>query len=332
MFNQEQAVGALPWWRLARQFAVVSLAGLLLAEAVCRYALGLGDPPLVIRDHACGYRFAPSQSVHRFGNRVSYDHRSMRGRHSAVPANNAYGVLVVGDSVLNGGSLTDDADTAGALLNDMSIQIGGRHAAFRNLSAGSWAPPQQLAYLRTYDTGPLDSVVFVLSSHDATGRHVGDSTPFPTRRPWLAAEELVFRYLFQYHHHFLDPEKGWQAAAAGVPEEIAASSDPSAVSCWCLKEICGLCRNRKLPLAVVLWPTRAEVEARTWDKLCHAITDVLAREGVAWVDLMPQIRHQADSVDRPYRDNIHPTVAGQRILAGGVMQAAFLALGEAKAY
>jgi hypothetical protein len=58
----------------------VALGLLLLAgaELFARLGLGLGAPPLVMEDAACGYRFVPNQSVHRFGNAVSYDSDSVR--------------------------------------------------------------------------------------------------------------------------------------------------------------------------------------------------------------------------------------------------------------
>jgi hypothetical protein len=57
-----------------RVLAAVLLFLLLLAgaEALARFYLGLGDPPLTIRDPDIEYLFAPSRCYVRFGNHVCY--------------------------------------------------------------------------------------------------------------------------------------------------------------------------------------------------------------------------------------------------------------------
>lgn len=304
-----------------RRLTVVVIAAAIIAEVVCRFGLGLGDPPLVVRDPHCGYRFAPSQTVTRFGNTISYDQRSRRGRSHEVDSERTIEVLLVGDSVLNGGALTDDADTADSLLNGLGFTVDGKRAVFRNLSAGSWAPPQQLAYLKAYGVGEAQAIILVLSSHDALSRHTGPEAPFPSRKPWLAAEEFVWRYVFQQRRHLFDASQGWEASAAAIPTEIAASPNSSAISCWCLAQICDYCAERKLPLAAVLWPSRIEATANKWDPTCKSITDVLTRNQIQWIDLLPTVRDQPDFAASIYRDDIHPTIAGQRVVAGGSLRA-----------
>lgn len=304
-----------------RRLLVVAVATMAGIEVLCRFGLGLGHPPLLVRDPHCGYRFAPSQSVRRFGNNVSYDHLSRRGEWPEGDSGKSLEIMLVGDSVLNGGTLTDDADTADAVLNSMAVLVGGKRAVFRNLSAGSWAPPQQLAYLKAYGVGNAQSLILVLSSHDALGRHTGAAPPFPSQKPWLAAEELVWRYILQQRRHLFDQPHGWEAMAADVPTEIADSPEQCAIASWCLAEICKYSANRNLPMAVVLWPTRLEAKANAWDPICESIKGVLAEYQVGWIDLLPTVRQQTDFAGLMYRDDIHPTVAGQRLLAGAVLQA-----------
>lgn len=301
--------------------AIAAAAGLLAAEVICRFGFGLGDPPLEILDPACGYRFSPSQEVGRFGNRVSYDANSARGIDEDLPIAQAWKTLVIGDSVLNGGTLTDDQDTASAVLNGLAFSLNGRTLRFLNLSAGSWAPPQQLGYLNAYGTLGADSVVMVLSSHDALGLAKGGKSPFPTVKPWTATEELVLRYLMGYRRHlFTSAPAGWKAAAADVPSDVAASEDPTATSVWCLKQIVGLCRRKNLPLAVVLWPNQSEAATKQWDQTADVFLQVLVAEKVPYVDLMPQITATPNFETTVYRDGIHPTPAGQRLVAGAVLQ------------
>lgn len=307
-----------------KRYSLLLLAGtamVLAVETTFRLGFGLGDPPLEILDPACGYRFKPTQTVSRFGNRVSYDANSVRGGCDDLPSRTTWKTLVVGDSVLNGGSLTDDRDTATAVLNGLSYECDGRFLQFMNLSAGSWAPPQQLGYLKAYGTLDADAIVLVLSSHDALGPAKGSKVPFPSEKPWTATEEVVLRYLFgQRRHLFSATASGWEAAAAEVPSEIAASQDPTATSNWCLKQIAALCRQRHLPLAVVFWPTRTESRNHSWDKNAGVLFDTLDAEKVPRIELIDRIRATPNFETVVYRDDIHPTATGQSLVAGALLQ------------
>ena len=303
-----------------RVLATCLIALPLAIELVCRFGLGLGNPPLEIRDPACGYRFRPSQSVHRFGNRITYDADSTRGGDGASPDGKVLTTLVIGDSVVNGGALTDDQDTATGLLNGLRFGLHGGTLRFLNLSAGSWAPPQQLGYLNAYGTLGADSVVLVMSSHDAVGPVKGDYAPFPTQSPWTATEEAVVRYLLRRRRHlFATGPDRWEAAAADVPSDVASSREPSAISMWCLAEMAALCRRKSLPFAVVLWPERAEAVGNRWDDKVEVLRQTLDTEKVPRIDLMDAVRSTPGFPDAVYRDIIHPTVAGQRLVAGAVL-------------
>lgn len=304
------------YWVLAACLIATAFA----VEIICRFGLGLGDPPLEILDPACGYRFRPSQSVHRFGNRITYDADSTRGGKSAPPDGKVFTTLVIGDSVLNGGALTDDEDTPTGVLNDLRFGLSGGTLRFLNLSAGSWAPPQQLGYLNAYGTLGADSVVLVMSSHDILGRAQGDYAPFPTQSPWTATEEAVMRYLLRRRQHLFTTGPGrWEAAAAEVPGDVVSSQEPGAIAMWCLSEIAALCRRKNLPFAVVLWPERSEAVGNRWEDRVALLRQTLDTEKVPRIELMDAVRSTPGFPDAVYRDMIHPTVAGQRMVAGAVL-------------
>ena len=88
---------------------LVAVAG---AELFCRLYLGLGDPPISISDEEIDYIFAPNQDCSRFGNTVIYNNLSMRCAFDLDIADKASRVFVVGDSVINGGVLTDQSNLA----------------------------------------------------------------------------------------------------------------------------------------------------------------------------------------------------------------------------
>jgi hypothetical protein len=177
--------------------------GLLLAtEGYCRFHLGLGDPPLSIADAQIEYLFAPNQHLRRFGNRVEYNAWSMRSDDFPVQKSqpNELRVMVFGDSVVNGGAVTDQHDLATSILQRQLGAVLGRPVVVGNISAGSWGPPNMLAYARRFGLFQADVVAVVVSSHDYADAPtfeptVGVNPDFPSHRPWCATWEAITRYL-----------------------------------------------------------------------------------------------------------------------------------------
>jgi hypothetical protein len=191
-----------------RWLAAISLgllALLLATECYCRFHLGLGDPPLSIADAQIEYLFAPNQHLRRFGNRVEYNAWSMRSDDFPVQKSqpNELRVMVFGDSVVNGGALTDQHDLATSILQRQLGVALGRPVVVGNISAGSWGPPNMLAYARRFGLFQADVVAVVVSSHDYADAPtfeptVGVNPDFPSHRPWCATWEAITRYLPRY--------------------------------------------------------------------------------------------------------------------------------------
>lgn len=160
----------------------------LTAELVARLALGLGDPPLYARHAEMEYVLKPG-CYQRFGNRLCINRLGMRSD-AEKPE-----ILVIGDSVINGGSLTDQDDLATEILGDALGRSVG------NVSAGSWGPENWQAFLDAHDWPEAEAVVVVMTSGDLIDirdfpEDLGPDYPFET--PLLALEEVVFRYLPRY--------------------------------------------------------------------------------------------------------------------------------------
>ena len=94
---------------------------LLLGELFARFVLGLGDPPLSIGDKEIDYLFAPNQECNRFGNSIVYNDFSMRCDFTLKGTNPKRRIFVVGDSVVNGGVLTDHKDLATTILQNTGM-------------------------------------------------------------------------------------------------------------------------------------------------------------------------------------------------------------------
>lgn len=160
--------------------------------------MGVGSwnsPPLSVAHERIDYMFAPNQDVDRFGNRLLYNEYGMRNRPVTVWGD-ARRVLVFGDSVLNGGNLTDHESLATTAAMRQTEGI-----VFANISAGSWGPDNILGWIETFDLLGAETAILVLSSHDAADAPTSEplnTATHPTTRPVSALWEGITRYLPRY--------------------------------------------------------------------------------------------------------------------------------------
>lgn len=303
------------WMR--RLFGLGVLGGLALlgAELFTRFYLGLGTPPLSVTDETVEYRFKPEQDIYRFGNRVRYNAWSMRSddflRYKADPGE--FRVLVMGDSVINGGNQTDQVELATELLGTRLREAMGRPVVVGNVSAGSWGPANLLAYIQKFGLFDADMAVLVLSSHDLVDLPtfeptVGVHPDFPAQEPWLALEEGVTRYLPRY--------LPWGEGVVEAGDPMGDATDPLAVAEGRAKlaELVEVIEAAGVPVVAVQHLTREELVAEP-EPGHAAIAAVLAEAGVRTLQLGPALSVSLGTGDNPYRDRIHLNATGQRVLA-----------------
>lgn len=233
-------------------FAVFALVG---AEVFARFQVGLGDPPLTVRDPDIEYLFKPSRCYRRFGNDVCYNRWSMRS-----PEADRFPILVLGDSVVNGGSLTDDSRLGTAILaRHLGVAVG-------NVSAGSWGPPNLLEYTERFGWFGAQSVIVVASSHDLDDIPTFSATlgiDFPEEPPVAALWEAARRYLPRY----LPSSGGGPGAAAS-----AAGGERRAVPA--LRSLLQSASQNASRVILAYHPTRTELQT-------HDRTVVQEYEGLA---------------------------------------------------
>jgi lysophospholipase L1-like esterase len=296
---------------------VACLVLLVGMELFARFGLGLGDPPLMMRDDQIEYLARPSMTYSRFGNRVSYNQWSMRsdGFLATKSDPNELRVLVLGDSVVNGGAQTDQADIATEIIRQELAAKLNRPVTVGNISAGSWGPPNLLAYVKKFGLFDADAVVIVLSSHDAadvpTFGPLGVDAPEHT--PLLALQEVVQRYLPRY--------VPWlRAAGDEEPErsEFQLESDREQ-SLAALRELIQLATESGARILVIQHAERSELSNGL--ESGHAeIRTLLTSRSVDRIDLGPKFAASIAAGSEPYRDNIHPNEVGQRLLAEAILE------------
>lgn len=274
-------------------------------ELVARFGLGLGTPPLSISHPTIEYMFAPNQDVMRFGNRHLYNELGMR----SVPLSDVdepRRVLVLGDSVVNGGNLTDHARLATSLAS-----LGGTF--FGNVSAGSWGPANIGAWIDAYGLIEADTGIIVLSSHDL--EDVPDFVPLnpnthPTIKPFSALVEGVQRYLPRY-------------LPAGIGNRLKQNSRPNLVPFdvhveWSgVEQVVALIdrfASNATKLCLIQHQTINELEAGPEEGF-FVIRSIFEQRNVPVLDLGPILAHARARGTTVYRDNIHLHDEGQVLLA-----------------
>lgn len=183
-------------------FALAFLFVICSAELLARFYLGLGTPPLYMQHSKIEYMLKPNQSVKRFGNRIEVNEYGMRSSSFATAKpEDEFRILVFGDSVINGGNLTDQDKLATSVLQNKLTRLTNKNITVLNVSAGSWGPGNWLAYSQEFGFFGADLVIVVTSSHDyidnPTYQPLNENT-HPTKTPAFALFEGVNRYLPRY--------------------------------------------------------------------------------------------------------------------------------------
>ena len=308
------------WRRRLAWLAVAVLVLLVAGELFARFYLGLGDPPLSEADSKIEYLFKPDQDCHRFGHHIHYNHYSMRSedfpQHKSKP--DELRVMVVGDSVVNGGVLTDQSELATTILEKKLAEDLKRPVVVGNISAGSWGPPNELAYLERYGLFDADVLVIVLSSHDyadvPTFTPVVGTRAYPDHKPLLALWEGFDRYVIPKFEKKKEANEGFVAAT-----EPANEADVRA-SMAALREMIEMGRSKGAKVIVAQHLEQKETLASPL--LGHEVIKHEAmQDGLTPIELGKAFAAARARGEEPYRDPIHPNPVGQREIAGALAPA-----------
>jgi len=289
---------------------------LAAGELFARYGLGLGTPPVYEPDARMEYRLQPNQDLRRFGRRFVTNELGLRSDPLTTPKPaDARRVLVMGDSVVNGGSLIDHADLATTLLQQRGMGSGRMEVV--NVSAGSWGPGNWLAFARDPGLLAADALVLVVSSHDYADNPSFaplDPSTQPMRRPVSALAEGVLTYLPRYLPI-------GQGSESSTPALDGASEQNVTRAMGDLEALLQHAR-RSVPLVIVLQHLdRRELPPSRPAAGYWRIRSVCAAAGVSVRSLGPALAKALTAGVDPYRDTIHLNKSGQALLASVVASA-----------
>lgn len=286
-----------------RRIAKGGLAALVLfvvAEIAVRLS-GLTDFPIYRADNVIGYIPAPSQSGD-FLNRHHWRFNELSmGAGTFAPSPTVQDTLLIGDSIVLGGNPYHEEDRLGPQLQ----RILGGHVW--PISAGSWALRNELIYLDRHPdvVTATDRLIFVLNNGD-----FGEASSWrceathPRARPISSVLYVFRKYIWD-----------WVGCDAGPPDNLTVPQGD-----WRheLEQFLNRQDVRNKSVDIFLYPDQAEMQRQRpltdleahAQEIRRAVSD--DRPGhLAIYSVARDARWQASL----YRDGIHPTVAGTRVLA-----------------
>ncbi|WP_204102775.1 MULTISPECIES: SGNH/GDSL hydrolase family protein [Spirulina sp. CCY15215] len=297
------------------RFLIFIILLVLILEGVLRLKFGLGNPVLSQTDSATGYRFQPNQNITRFGRKIIYNQYSQRSdRLTSQNPKNTLRILMVGDSVLNGGTLTDQKQTISEQL-EAQIKKTGINTEVLNASAGSWGIGNQLGYLQKFGTFASDLLILQIGTHDliqptSVGDRVGIDPNYPDHKPFLALQEMFSRYLlpqFSLRLHLQPPYP--EIPPTLTPEEQFHEN------LLLLDRI--LKRDRTLPIIVLFTPNRVDVLPNA-DLPAYKtkFLQFLKTRHISFIDThLAWSQYPATTTESYFRDVVHLTPAGNSAIA-----------------
>lgn len=300
--------------------------GLLVAiELLLRVLLGFGNPLIYIPDAECGYLLAPSQKVRRLGNRIEINEYSMRtGAIAPLPPIESLRVLLLGDSVANGGWWTDQTDTISeimarqlrlnirnlALNSQLHSKVNYSDVEVLNCSANSWGPRNQLAYIERFGLFGAKVVVLLLNTDDlftsAPCSHVvGRDRAYPDRKPLMAIGQLLNRYLLP-------------TLPRDLPTPSAQNEDKVGSNLEAIRQIKTAANLANIDFVLAMTPKlheTGEIGPREWEvKARERLAQLVATEKITYIDFLP-LFNSATEPSTFYRDSIHLSPEGNNLVS-----------------
>jgi lysophospholipase L1-like esterase len=305
-------------------FSVILLVS--TGEIFARYYLGLGTPPLSVTHPSIEYMYRPNQDVYRFGHHFITNQYGMRSPPLNQNKNSQeLRVMVFGDSVVNGGSPTDQTELATSILKDRLTKLLNKNVFVGNISAGSWGPGNWLAYAKEYGFFHADIIVLVLSSHDYNDNPTFaplDGTTQPTENPSSALIEGLEIYLPRYLPHTSNNPS--QSNKPPAIESYAGTQDESnnekevQKALKDLKSFLELAKSNSKTVLVFQHYEQPEIESGRPKPGYQLIKITCEKLGITPTSLEPYFRKSIEGGIDPYRDFIHPNQVGQKLIAEAI--------------
>lgn len=300
--------------KIALIVGVIIALSMSAVEIALRFFFGFGKPPLYVADPQVGYRLTPNQRTKRFGNLIAINQYSMRGPAIAPTSDpQTLRVLLLGDSVANGGWWTDQSQILSVQMQQQLMTQAlqpYRTVEVLNASANSWGPRNELAYLAKFGTFDAQVLVLLLNTDDLfatapTSVQVGRDRNYPNQYPPLALAELLER--------LRQPQP--------IPELEAVrqeGGDRVGVNLEAIRQLQHIARSANCQLIVAMTPLLREVVPpgpRDYElKARDRVYQFMPIEQILYIDFLAAFK-DSQNPEALYRDHIHLSPAGYALVS-----------------
>lgn len=288
------------------------LAFVIVCEIALRQVWGFCNTVLMRTSEKYEYIAQPHQDRMRFGRHIVYNSLSMR---SPELKEKSIKILGLGDSVINGGVLTDQDSLATTLLSTKLSKTLHQDVEVLNISAGSWGPDNCNAYLEEKGCFGAKAIVLVTSSHDAHDNMdfkpiVGISSSFPNKQYASALVELCDRYLIpKIKGYFHRKDASQQAADFEKEHGIKKTGKGFNTGFAALKQKAD---SLHIPMLIYLHAERPEYEAGQYNEQGQ---EIIAFANQANIPIIKDLDYGLNPDWYRKNDNIHLSQFGQKRMA-----------------
>jgi len=289
--------------RSIRWISIGLCATLVFGEAAVREA-GLVDFPIYAVDNEIGYIPKPNQHGCFLNSRCwVFNDRSM-GTATAWNPRLHPNVLLIGNSIVMGGSPYDQHDKLGELVQQ---KLGAAYSIWP-IAAGGWSNVNEAVYLERHPEVLQETQFFVWEF--MTGGVSQLSTwageyVWPQERPhwalWYALRRYALPRLFNFNMNELPPQGALNPVNLAKFEATLAKISQAT--------------GRMQPGILFLYPSKAQLQTarqgREWLPERQELQRLSHRYGLKLLD----VSTYPEWTEAQYREGTHPTVAGNRVLA-----------------
>jgi lysophospholipase L1-like esterase len=294
---------------------------LLAGELIARFGFGLGTPPLSVTHPTIEYMFRPNQDVRRFENRILINEYGMRsGSFPEKKGESEYRVMIFGDSIINGGNLTDHSELATTEFQNYLEKRLNCRVNVGNISAGSWGPGNWRAYLNHFGAFDADVIFLVVSSHDYADNptfkplsELTHPTVSPTSALWEGIERYLPRYLPQFGRETNRAEPHL-ASSDEVHEDVAKGLND-------LRDFLLIAQESAKQVVVLQYWSKDEIASGKPEPGNIEIKKLCDELSLPVISLEQYFSDDIQSGRNPFRDEIHPNDDGQKLLFQGFVDA-----------
>ncbi|WP_046759008.1 hypothetical protein [Kordia jejudonensis] len=275
-------------------------------EVYLRMYYGFCNTVLFQVDPEFEYIAQPNQQRYRFRNNIVYNSKSMR---SEEIDSTAEIILGFGDSILNGGVLTDQDSLATTIISNSLSNLYQKKIQFLNISSGSWGPDNAHAYLEKYGNFNSKSIFLFVSSHDAYDNmefeeNVDKYAQLPSKQYSIAIYELFDRYLLPRISQKLNPSTS-QNNGSGIDKRNRTNSfNPG------FQSFLDYANAHNMSFTIYLHADYSELIACEYNEQGQKI---IAFAKAHSIPLVLDLKYDPEIPD--LRDGIHLTNQGQRKMA-----------------